>query len=54
MSSIAVGGYGFGAAIWIPIETKYVNSNNVEAIGFGKNNDTYFTNPEVLAKVGSI
>ena len=32
MSSVAVAGYGFGGAIWIPLETAFVNPNNVAAV----------------------
>lgn len=31
MSSFAVGGYGFGAVIWIPLETAFVNPDNINA-----------------------
>ena len=48
MSSIANGGYGLGAAIWIPIETAFVNPDNVEAVG---RIDKYFEDPKLLANV---
>ena len=51
MSSIAIGGYGFGAAIWIPIETHLVNPNNIKAIGI---TDKYFEDPKILAKIPSL
>ena len=51
MSSIAIGGYGFGAAIWIPIETHLVNPNNIRAIGI---TDKYFEDPKVLANIPSL
>ena len=52
MSSLAVGAYGFGAAIWIPIETTFVNPNNVAAVNFNATSgDKYFEDPDVLNKV---
>ena len=32
MSSICVAGYGFGASIWIPIQTAFVNPHNIQAV----------------------
>ena len=37
MSSVAVAGYGFGAAIWIPIETAFVNPHNIDPIASDPN-----------------
>ena len=52
MSSLAVGAYGFGAAIWIPIETTFVNPNNLAAVNSnGTSGDKYFEDPTVLNKV---
>ena len=54
MSSIAVAGYGFGAAIWIPIETAFVNPDNIEAVPVDPgdvNSDKYFEDPTILSNV---
>ena len=53
MSSIAVAGYGFGAAIWIPIETVFVNPTNIEAVPVSseENADKYFIEQSVLDAV---
>lgn len=53
MSSIAVAGYGFGAAVWIPIETIFVNPKNIEAVNvtFEENADKYFVEGSVLDAV---
>ncbi len=32
MASIAVAGYGFGAVIWIPLETAFVNPDNISPV----------------------
>ena len=48
MSSIALGGCGFGAAIWIPIETTFVNPNDIEAVGL---TDKYFEDPRILENI---
>ena len=37
MSSIAVAGYGFGSVIWIPLETAYVNPQNIDPIAVDEN-----------------
>ena len=29
MSGIAIAGYGFGSVIWNPLETEYVNPENI-------------------------
>ena len=29
MSGVAIAGYGFGAVVWNPLETLYVNPNNI-------------------------
>ena len=39
MSSIVVSGYGFGSAIWIPIETKFVNPDNIDAVPIDPNDE---------------
>ncbi len=31
MGSICVAGFGYGSVIWNPLETAYVNPNNIEA-----------------------
>ena len=52
MSSLAIGAYGFGAAIWIPLETTFVNPNNLAAVNSnGTSGDKYFEDPTVLNKV---
>ena len=48
MSNIALSGYGFGAAIWIPIETTFVNPNNIQAVG---STDKYFEDPRILENI---
>ena len=40
MSSIVVAGYGFGGAIWIPLETVFVNPNNTAAVAEDPTDDT--------------
>ena len=50
MSSVAVAGYGFGAAIWIPIETAFVNPNNIDPIAIdpnATNSDKYENDIEI-------
>ena len=37
MASIAVAGYGFGAMIWIPLETAFVNPKNIDPIAIDPN-----------------
>ena len=37
MSSMALAGYGFGSAIWIPIETAFVNPHNVDPVASDPN-----------------
>ena len=54
MTSIAVGGYGFGSMIWIPLQTYFVNPNNLAAIPENpqdSSSDKYFKNPELLENV---
>ena len=55
MSSLAIGAYGFGAAIWIPFETTFVNPNNVAAVEIANSTeivgDRYFEDPDVLNRV---
>ena len=48
MSNIALSGYGFGAAIWIPIETTFVNPYNIQAVG---STDKYFEDPRMLENI---
>ena len=31
IASIVVSGYGFGSCLWTPIQTQYVNPNNLKA-----------------------
>ena len=54
MTSIAVGGYGFGSMIWIPLQTHFVNPNNIEAVPEDPSNpdsDKYFEDVELLQNV---
>ena len=32
IASIVVSGYGFGSCLWTPIQTQYVNPNNLKAV----------------------
>ena len=32
MASITIAGYGYGSVIWNPLETAYVNPNNVAPV----------------------
>ena len=64
VASIVVSGYGFGSSLWAPIQTGFVNPDNIKAqvancsedvveaqncTDTGK--DKYFTDPEVLNRV---
>ena len=54
MTSIAVGGYGFGSMIWIPLQTYFVNPNNIAAVPenpLDSSSDKYFENEELLENV---
>ena len=54
MSSIVVAGYGFGGAIWIPLETAFVNPDNIDAVAEDledSNSNKYFIDKDVLARV---
>ena len=54
MASIAISGYGFGATIWIPLQTGFVNPDNIEATPENPNDpdsDKYFTDQDLLANV---
>ena len=62
VASIVVSGYGFGSSLWAPIQTGFVNPDNLKAAvancsetGTGNCTDTgkdkYFTDPEVLDRV---
>ena len=60
MGSIVVSGYGFGSLIWIPVETAFVNPDNVKPadpvciinttsdVECEEVTDKYFTDPELL------
>ena len=39
MTSFAVAGYGFGGVLWNPLETAFVNPENVEVQGVGEGED---------------
>ncbi len=41
MTSFTVAGYGFGGVIWNPLETAYVNPDNVEAVNVKGEDDKY-------------
>ena len=54
MTSIAVGGYGFGSMIWIPLQTYFVNPENIQAVPedpLNPSSDKYFKNEELLENV---
>lgn len=51
MGSIAVSGYGFGASIWNPLETVFVNPDNVKVEEVPGDDGLYFTDEEVLDMV---
>ena len=54
MTSIAVGGYGFGSMIWIPLQTYFVNPDNIQAVPedpLNPSSDKYFKNEELLENV---
>merc|ERR1719317_1778412 len=60
VASIVVSGYGFGSSLWAPIQTGFVNPDNLKAAvancsETGNCTDTgrdkYFTDPEVLDRV---
>ena len=54
MSSIVVAGYGFGGAIWVPLETAFVNPDNIAAIPedlSDETSDKYFEDETVLNKI---
>jgi len=64
VGSLVLSGYGFGSLIWIPVQTAYVNPNNVKAtidvnceyIGTEQQDscDKYFTDPAVIGHVPSM
>ncbi len=44
MSSVALAGFGYGSMIWNPLQTAYVNPDNVEAVAVpGHEVDKYVT-----------
>ena len=62
MGSIVVSGYGFGSLFWVPLQTMFVNPDNVQAvidheceyIGTEQEDakcDFYFTDENLLEKV---
>ena len=66
IASIVVSGYGFGSSLWTPIETGFVNPDNLKAGSEVANctqevidpenctdsgSEIYFTNPDVLDRV---
>ena len=66
VASIVVSGYGFGSSLWAPIQTGFVNPDNLkagsEAANFSEEvveaqnctetgRDRYFTEPEVLDRI---
>ena len=64
VASIVVSGYGFGSSLWAPIQTGFVNPDNIKAevtncseeVLEAKNctdtgKDKYFNDPEVLDRV---
>ena len=57
MGSFVLCGYGFGSLIWVPLQTAFVNPDNVLAVsdpGCDGNLtlcDRYFTDPELLDRI---
>ena len=65
VASIVVSGYGFGSSLWAPLQTGFVNPNNIQAENKVRNcsdvredencTDTgehkYFTDPAILGRV---
>ncbi|XP_023334431.1 uncharacterized protein LOC111705948 isoform X2 [Eurytemora carolleeae] len=60
VSSLVLSGYGFGSLIWIPVQTSFVNPDNIKATVDEKCTfngtqeskcDKYFTDPEVLENI---
>ena len=51
MGSIAVAGYGFGSVIWNPLETAFVNPNNVSPVESDDDSGKYFEDENVLSRV---
>ena len=43
VSSVVLSGYGFGSLIWIPMQTAFINPDNVNP-----DQDDYYTDPELL------
>lgn len=46
ISSLVLSGYGFGSFMWIPMETAFVNPNNVDPAG-----DGYYVDEGLLSRV---
>merc|ERR1711892_571026 len=61
VGSFVIAGYGFGSMIWIPIQTGFVNPDNIDAVidpncsYVGTDDeelcDFYFVDPDLLSKV---
>ena len=52
IASVVVSGYGFGSSIWSPVQTFYVNPDNVlpQSDSCGSK-DRYFVDEDVLSRV---
>ena len=60
IGSLVLSGYGYGSSFWIPVETAFVNPDNVSPCSIGQdlasigcNNltDKYFIDPDLLDRV---
>jgi len=53
MGSVCIAGFGFGSVIWNPLETQFVNPDNIppEDIPGDNSEDKYFTDSQVLDRI---
>ena len=61
MGSIVIAGYGFGSMFWVPIQTQFVNPDNIDAVVdpncayIGTNDeelcDFYFVDEKILRRI---
>ena len=42
MAAVVVSGYGFGSCIWAPVETYYVNPNDLQPVQTDNTSNLYF------------
>ena len=63
IGSLVISGYGYGSSFWIPVETAFVNPDNVSPCSIGNslasvgcNNltDKYFIDPDLLDRVPNL